>query len=137
MKYAKYQASKVKPAPAMHPVWRGIGCILWVLDPIMAYAFAYLMVGALSKRGMIPQELLGYITFPDWVLKTPTLNVIAHFIGSLKNLWAMLIFFFVFVIILAGIFISAYMTIYRFVGPPRYTTVDAPPKKRKFRGISR
>ncbi len=138
MKYSRFQ-SKVppKPDPAQHPAWRGIGCILWVLDPLMSYALAFVTVGALSKNGMIPAGLLGNVQFPDWVAKTPTLSVIAGFISSLNNLWAMLIFFFIFVLILAGLFSTIYTIIYRYVGPPRYTIVDAPPTKHKAGKMSR
>ncbi len=138
MKYAKYQINKKAPAAGLHPAWRGIGCILWILDPVMSYALAALTVGLLGRNGMIPPGLMGYVHFPDWVMNTPTLNVLARFIGSLNNLYAMLIFFFVFVIILAGIFITLYMSLFRFVGPPRYTPFDAPPpKKRKMKSMSR
>ncbi len=121
----------------MHPVWRGIGCILWILDPIMAYAFASITVQALARQGMIPASLMGYVKFPDWVWKVPTLNVIAQFIGGLKDLWAMIVFFFVFALALAAVFITVYMMIYQRVGAPRYTAMDVPQSSRKGRTINR
>ena len=34
-----YQTRK-KPPPKIHPIWRGIGCMMLILIPVVAYAAA-------------------------------------------------------------------------------------------------
>ncbi len=127
-KYTKYQRPSLKQKPQeLHPVWRGIGCMLWVIVPLMAYASAVLIVGAMAPAGMLPAGVLGRIQFPDWVYAAPVLGFFAAFINSLDNLTAILIFFVIFVVILTGLATTLYAMLYRMIGPPRYTAVDAPP----------
>lgn len=126
-KYAKYQIPKTKPQPKVHPVWRGIGCLLWILIPLISYASAVLLVGYLSSIGSIPAGLLGRVELAPWAWKSIILRPFAQFIYSLDNLWAVLIFFAVFLVLTIGIFTTLYSFLYRQFGPPRYSLVDAPP----------
>ena len=50
----------------VHPIWRGIGCVLMLLIPIMAYAGAILLVQANLQQGWVPlpASLLRSITIP-------------------------------------------------------------------------
>jgi hypothetical protein len=130
-KYSKYQLPKIKPPPKVHPIWRGIGCMLWILIPLISYASAVLLVGSLSSRGMLPAGLLGHVRFADWAWKSAVLFPLARFVYSLTNLWAVLIFFLVLLIIMTGVFTTLYSLMYRYFGPPRYTPLDAPQAKYK------
>jgi peptidoglycan/LPS O-acetylase OafA/YrhL len=85
----------------------------------------------LSHGWPIPTELLGYIQFPDWVWKIPILARIVAPIASYNNLKAVLVFFVVVLVLLIGVYSTLYAIIYRIVGPPRYSAVDAPPPKYK------
>ncbi len=130
-KYTKFQNRMKKPEKVLHPVWRGIGCVLWIIVPVMAYAAASLTVDLLAGNGMIPAEMLGFVQFPDWVYKAPFLSLAAQGIHSIRNLWSILIFFVVYALVLAGIASIAYASAYRVMGPPRYTALDAPPTGHK------
>jgi len=126
-KFSKYQTPKKEAERDLHPVWRGIGCLLWIIVPVMAYASAVLIVNALAAAGMIPAGLLGSIPFPDWVFKTPFLALLARFIDSLDNILAILVFFVAMLVVLTGIFWTLYAWVYQMAGPPRYSALDAPP----------
>ncbi len=130
-KYTKYQTRIKKPEKVLHPVWRGIGCVLWIIVPVMAYASASLTVDLLAGNGMIPAEMLGYVQFPDWAWKAPFVSLLAQGVHSIRNLWSILIFFVVYTLVLAGIASIAYAAAYRVMGPPRYTALDAPPSGHK------
>jgi len=61
-KYNQYQrtATPVKEKTKIHPVWRGIGCVMIVIIPILSYLTANLLIksrGSLSWV-MIPQDLV-------------------------------------------------------------------------------
>jgi hypothetical protein len=135
-KYSKYQR-KSPPSKPLNPIWRGIGCLLMVFVPAISYGIGYAFLQEFKRRGLVPTELLGYIQFPEWVWGVPFLNTIARFLGSLKDLWGMLVFFFATLFILSGLVSLIYSAIYQFVGPPRYTDLDAPPPKRKTKEYKR
>jgi hypothetical protein len=133
-KFSKYQFPRNEPPKDLHPAWRGIGCLLWIIAPLMAYAFAVLLVGAFGRVGMVPHALLGRIQFPDWSYQAPFLGLIVQFLGSLNNILAILAFFIPMLVILSGLFSLLYSWLYRVIGPPRYTPMDAPPiRNRKVR----
>ncbi len=60
-----------EPAPAVHPVWRGIGCILIVVLPALSYFMSTILINnrAAIPWFDIPQELIVA------VLKDPLLIV--------------------------------------------------------------
>ena len=97
-----------------HPIWRGIGCILILIVPLLSFAGAALLVNyGLSQGWPIPPEWLGYINFPDWVWKIQFLASITGPIASYNNLKAVLAFFFVVLMLLTGIYSTVYAFIYR------------------------
>lgn len=128
-KFEKYRR-KSPPKKEISPLWRGIGCILMLIVPVISYGIAYVFLQEAKTLGWVPPELLGRIKFPDWMYGVPFLDTIARFFGSLKDLWAMLIFFFVTLFILSGLISLVYSALYQLVGPPRYNELDAPPTRR-------
>ena len=96
----------------IHPLWRGIGCMMAVLIPLLSYAGAVLLVDAnLKNRWLdIPREFY-------W---PPTNPLLASQLGV--ALLLSMFGYFIFVII--------YLFIYKIVGPPKYGPTDAPPVKR-------
>jgi hypothetical protein len=137
-KYLRYQRPEYKRTTEVHPIWRGIGCIMFVLVPIMAYAGAELIVRTGVEKGWpLPPELLGFIRFPDWIYKVPVLSDICRWLASYPNLLAVLIFFLVLLLLLSGVFSTVYSIVYRTIGPSRYTAVDAPPPNRKVKQYKR
>jgi hypothetical protein len=130
-KYSKY-APPPKESEGMHPIWRGIGCLMIIILPALSYTGAIELLNyGLSKYWPIPAGILGFIRFPDWVWKVPLLAGIARPIATYQNLYAVLIFTLVILVFLSGIFSLFYSILYRVIGPPRLTPMDAPPIKNR------
>lgn len=127
-KYEKYRR-KTPPKQEMSPLWRGIGCVLMIVVPAISYVIAYAFLQEAKTRGWVPVDLLGHIKFPDWVFGVPFLSTLARFFGSLKDPWAMLIFFFTVLFVLSGLISFVYSALYQVLGPPRYSEMDAPPPR--------
>ena len=135
-KYAKYQRKSEKKA-GMNPIWRGIGCILMVIVPVISYVMMVIFTPVIKATNLVPNELLGYVKFPAWVLKSPILSDVTFFIGGINDLWFKLIAFFVILLLLTTIFSLLYTMVFQLVGPPRYTDKDAPPSKYKAKEYKR
>jgi hypothetical protein len=135
-KYDKYRR-KAAPRRKMNPMWRGVGCLLMIVVPAISYVIGRAFLEAAKNRNLIPPGLLGHIQFPDWVWGVPFLETTARFIGSLNDPLAMLIFFFVTLLILSGLVSMIYSMIYQVIGPPRYTELDAVPSKHKAKEYKR
>jgi hypothetical protein len=72
----------------IHPIWQGIGCILIIIIPIMAYAASVLLVQADLQQGWlpIPLELAQTITLPvigpiDFLLANLMVTAVLVFLG--------------------------------------------------------
>lgn len=136
-KYAKY-ARKPGPKPERpHPVWRGIGCLLMIIVPTMAYALASILVPVLKASGRLPYQLFMRLQFPDWVWRTVVLRDLAGLLSRVDNFWALVIFFFASLFLLAGLFSFAYTAVYQRIGPPRYAGFDVPPSRHKTKHYKR
>lgn len=116
-KYDKYSArSRMSERPwKIHPIWRGIGCIMMLIIPIMAYAGAVLLVQANAEQGWLPM--------PRELTQTVTLPVL----GPMKQFYAIGIVTVLLVIIGFGLFTVFYSLVYSMVGPPSLGPLDAPP----------
>jgi hypothetical protein len=99
--------------PPVHPVWRGIGCFLLILLPIVAFAGAKIIVQANSRQRWIqmPVELNGSFIVPV--------------IG--RVLFADLALTVILIVIGFAIITVGYSIIYRIIGIPRYGPLDSPP----------
>lgn len=135
-KYTKYQL-KSPNKKGMNPIWRGIGCILIIVVPLLAFGLMLVFVPPIIATGKVPSQLLGHVHFPEWTFKVWTLADIVRFISSIDNLWTNIITFFVMLVILTGVFSLLYSMIYSLVGPVRYTELDAPPTKYKGKKYTR
>jgi hypothetical protein len=131
-KYTKFQRPPRERVYRAHPVWRGIGCLLIVIIPLISYAGAAILVDYGVGHGWpFPPEFVGYIRFPDWVWNAPVLPFLAAPIAHYRSLWAVLTVFLLLLVLLSGIFSTLYAVLYRFMGPSRYNPLDAPPSKHK------
>lgn len=103
----------------VHPIWRGIGCVLMLLIPIMAYAGAILLVQANLQQGWVPlpASLLRSITIPylgdvEHLGANLAVAVLLSFIG-----FALLSFF--------------YSIFYRIMNPDPLGPLDAKPVRNR------
>jgi len=118
-RYRSYTRQEVKEKPwDVHPIWRGIGCILIILIPLMAYAGAVVLIqeNIENKWVGLPPELTG-----SYVI--PYLGFNINFGVIAATLLLMFIGF--------GVLVIVYSFMYSLIGPARYGPLDAPPIKRK------
>lgn len=135
-KYQRYN-QKTLVKPEIHPIWRGIGCVLIVLVPLMAYGLMLVTTQPIIDTGLVPYQLQGFVHFPLWVYHYQIITSIANFIASFNNMWVSIIVFFVMLLFLTAILSVTYTGLYQTVGPKRYTSLDAPPSKHKGRKYTR
>lgn len=128
-KYSTYSRAKPKTRVAtVHPVMRGIGCVMMVVVPILAYGIAALLVNYGAGHGWpIPPNWYGPPAIHPLLWTLQGLNPILLFIQAQNNLEANLIFTIVLVIVIGGIMSIIYGYMYSLFGPPRYGPQDAPP----------
>lgn len=117
-KYGKL--SRQVPPPqrpwSVHPIWRGIGCLMVIIGPFVAIAAAHLVLNTNQEQGWfpIPPEFSSPFTLPG-------INyTVDHFFGDLLLAG-------VFLLIGFAVMMIVYSIIYSIMGPPRYGPLDAPP----------
>jgi hypothetical protein len=120
-KYDKFnpRASAAQRPWEIHPIWQGIGCLLMIMIPVMAYAGAILLVQANVSQGWVPisAELARPVTIPN--------------VGSFEYLFANLLVAAVLAMLGFGLLVAIYSLVYRAVGPSRLGPLDADPIRRK------
>ena len=122
---------------AEHPIWRGIGCLIILIVPVLSFAAASLTMPILMQRGLVPQDLLFTPQLPDWLWYSPVLAQSIHFLFVRYGIAATLMLTFAFILIIGGFFSVLYAFVYRMVGPSRYGPLDAPPTKVKIKKYKR
>ena len=120
-KYDKFnpRASAAQRPWEIHPIWQGIGCLLMILIPVMAYAGAVLLVQANVSQGWVPisAELARPVNIPN--------------VGSFEYLFANLLVAAILAMLGFGLLVAIYSLVYRAVGPSRLGPLDADPIRRK------
>lgn len=130
-KYSKYEFNQTeKKAWTIHPVWRGIGCVLMVLIPIMSYVGATFVVRENFKAHWfaVPAELSKHLDLSFVWRYLPFLQQPLSGLEDLFNLDILLTLGFL--IVGFGLLSVVYSMMYSAVGPSRYGPTDAPPVKR-------
>jgi hypothetical protein len=80
----------------IHPIWRGIGCVLMALIPVLSYAAAGLLVQENLRQGWLPMSAnLVRPVFVPFIGNVPFLfaNLLATVLLSLVGFSLMTIFF--------------------------------------------
>ena len=138
---SKYRTYEKKPPARFkepHPIWRGIGCLIMLLVPAISLGISAILVQIAPSLGyQLPDGLLGRPVMPELLFEVPGLRGILYWIQSLDNLYAILVGMFTITILLAGFLALGYAFIYRMVGPPRYSGIDAPPPNIKVKKYKR
>jgi hypothetical protein len=116
-KYDKFNdQSRLQARPwKIHPIWRGIGCILMIIIPVLAYAGAVLLVreNTVQRWLPMPRELTQPMTLP--------------LVGTVDNFIAVMMVTLLLMLISFGMLTIIYSLIYSALGPPRLGPLDAPP----------
>ena len=127
----KYQKlSRQAPPPprpwAVHPIWRGIGCLMLIIGPIVAVAAAHILLDMNLEQAWfaVPREFAAPFTF------SAVNYTVDHFFGDL-------LLAAVFLLIGFALIMIVYSIIYSIMGPPRYGPLDAPPVSGRGRSLRR
>lgn len=138
-KYSSYvRRAPRPPRGVVHPVMRGIGCIMIVVVPILSYGIALLLVDYGIRNGWpIPPDWLGAPTFHPLLWRLSGVATILRFLSQQPNLIANTVFTIAIMIVIGGVMAVSYGYFYQIFGPPRYGPTDVPPPKVKARPYKR
>jgi hypothetical protein len=122
----------------IHPVWRGIGFLMMLIVPIISWAGAQVTRDLGRRQGWaFMRELSPTLQLPEIFYALPVISSLAHWISGIYDLPVLLLFFFVLLVVFSSIMSLLYALIYRLIGPPRYTPLDAPAAKNKGKRYTR
>lgn len=121
-----------------HEIWRGIGCLMMIIVPVISFAFGVTLIKyGITHGWSIPYQLLGLPTLPDFVFRSSGLVAIVSPIARIENLYAYLTAGGIIMILLSGLISMLYAFVYRFFGPPRWGPLDEPPPRIKTKRYTR
>lgn len=128
-KHSSYQRHQARiQRGQVHPVMRGIGCILMAIVPLISYGSAVLLVNyGVGKGWPIPPNWLGTPTFPSLLWSLAGLRVPLGYLQAQTNLMANLFFAVAIAVLIFGILSTVYGYMFKLLGPPQYGPTDAPP----------
>ncbi len=138
-KYTSHSRIQQPPRPTgVHPLMRGIGCIMIVIVPILSYGISVLLVNYGAKQGWpIPPSWFGPPTIHPLLWKLQGLQSILQFLQRQTNLEAYLAFTVVMIVVIGGVMTLFYGYMYTIFGPPKYGPQDAPPIRKKVKAYKR
>jgi hypothetical protein len=124
-RYTTIQKPEEKRAE-INPIWRGVGFVMMVLLPIIAYAGTRLLLQENDAKGWfeIPKEI---------IISCPGPNLVFNIPCPAPNLLAIIILTVGIWVVLFAIFQLITFTVFKFFGAPRYGPTDVPPITRKIR----
>jgi hypothetical protein len=121
-----------------HPVWRGIGCMIIGLVPILSYATAVVTYPMFSSRGLVPRDLRVTMQMPNWMwsINPGLTSGIQKLVGNPQFL-PMVLLTLIYIMVLGSLFSIVYSMMYRTLNPKRYGPMDAPPIRAKTKKYKR
>ena len=109
-----------------------------ILIPVVGGALGVATVKyGFEHNWVIPYQLLGNPTLPDFVYKS---NLLARLLGpftTLTNFYAYAVVAFLYMIVMGGILSFVNALVYQLAGPPRWGPQDVPPPKIKTKEYKR
>ena len=126
----QYRRQKDQKPWKINPVWRGIGCVLLILVPIMAW-FATTLFLQSNQKLVLPWELTKVVAIPYTRVSEidQVILPINRYFASTGFVFGQVFFTIIFSIIGFGVMAFLYAILYRVAGPPRYGPFDVPPNK--------
>ena len=119
-RYTGRENAPVVEKPKIHPIWRGIGCLMLIIVPVMSYAGAQVFIEAVPGFSWFPFPRSGEIYR----------NIDLQYLVLPFSI-AEMIFTLIFMVMGFVIVTFFYSLIYRIAGPPKYGPTDAPPPRVK------
>ncbi len=138
-KYTTYKKTPPKPRNlGVHPVMRGIGCIMMIVVPMLSYGIALLLIDYGIRNGWpLPPNWLEPISIPPLLLGLRGLDPIWNFLLRQDNLIAIVVFTIGITVVIGGLMSVLYGYMYSLFGPPQYGPQDAPPIRVKVKRYKR
>ena len=138
-KYTTYKRTPPKPRNlGVHPVMRGIGCIMMIVVPLLSYGIALFLVDyGIRQRWPLPPSWLEPLSIHPLLLRLRGLDPVWNFLLRQDNLIAVLIFTIATIIVIGGLMSVLYGYIYTLFGPSQYGPQDAPPIRVKVKRYKR
>ncbi|HEX8993096.1 MAG TPA: hypothetical protein VF784_15550 [Anaerolineales bacterium] len=84
---------------------------------------------AVAQGWPFPYQLMGYPVMPAEIMRLPTLSSVGAFLQAQQNLYATLLLTILYIVVIGAIVSLLYSFLWRYIGPPRYGPLDAPPPK--------
>ena len=124
MRYSKYRSEQglEEYPPPTNPVWRGIGCILFIITPIISF----LISNEIMRAGLVQQ----YIYVPPALRQTITIPGTSL---AFQYFYATLLLTAGVTVGLFALYFVVYAVVYKVVGPSPYGPTDVPPIRSKRR----
>lgn len=121
-----------------HVIWRGLGCLMMIIIPVISYAAAYEIVNyGLANSWTIPYQLLGTPQLPEFIRKSNALWSLFSPITRVQNFYAYAAFGTLIMVMISGAISVFYAIAYRILGPSRWGPLDMPPPKFKTKKYTR
>ena len=137
-KYNKFERKRPEARYKIHPAWTGIGCLMLLIVPVMSWAAAVEIIKlARSQNWSMINNFPGYLQLPESFYGLPYISTVASYLSSIPDLPALATFFLIVLLVLMGLLSFVYAIIYRIIGPPRYTSEDAPAPRVKTKRYTR
>ena len=130
----KFERERAERPWKVHPIWRGIGCLMLLLIPTMAWAGMKMVVDndSLFKlpESLTQPVILKYTQY-DWM--NQAISWLNENLGGRGLSYDQLVFWLAFLLVGYLILVVLYGLLYRLVGPPKYGPLDSPPVPKGFR----
>jgi hypothetical protein len=126
----KYQREHQKRPWKVHPIWRGIGCALILLIPIMSW-FGSTMFLESNQTIVLPWELTRVVAIPYTHIAELDRVIVSinHYFADTGFVFGQIFFTIILSFIGFGILAFIYALMYRVAGPSRYGPFDVPPNR--------
>ena len=138
-KYTSQTRKKEVPrSTGVNPVMRGIGCVMMVIVPVIAYVASYYLVNFGIQNGWpIPPDWLGTPKIHPWLWNLTGLTGFLFFLQAQTNLTANIVFTIAISVVIGGIMSVVFGYIYKLFGPSPYGPTDSPPIRVKVKRYKR
>jgi hypothetical protein len=132
-KYRSSATRRQKPKDqGPHFVWRGLGCVMMIIIPVISYAAATLTIDyGLAHNWAIPYQLLGAPRLPALLYKSNAIVALFSPLLKIQHLYAYLAVGVLYMMFISGVISIIYAAVYRVLGPSRWGPMDMPPPKFK------
>ena len=131
-KYSSVKKKEVIRDRSPHAIWRGIGCIMFILIPVLSIAIGVEVTNyGLENKWRLPYQLLGYPAMPEFFRMSNAIWAVTSPIRGIENFYAYALISFVTMLVLGALISVVYSFVFQIVGPARYGPTDVPPIKIK------